>query len=202
MLGESAALTQLLFEAFFLDETAVDVFDAVLVAHGHDDLVATTRPVSPDASLDPRLRLGRPTETSVYAPFSVRQVLEFVLLLPLTLVPWAGVPLFLWGTGYRSGPLLQHRYFMLRGFGKEEKREFVKKRRRAYTAFGVVAVSLQLVPVVSMGFLLTTAVGSGLWAGAMEDERLDRVEERVEEGRTEGHGESEERPPPYREIED
>lgn len=48
-----------------------------------------------------------------------------------------------------------------------------------------MALVLQLVPVLSMGFLLTTAVGSALWVGELEDGRKRR---RAEEagGRMEG----------------
>lgn len=45
--------------------------------------------------------------SSVYGPFSFRQIAEFVILLPLNFVPYFGVPLFLFLTGYRAGPL-QH----------------------------------------------------------------------------------------------
>jgi hypothetical protein len=43
-----------------------------------------------------------------------------------------------------------------------------------YTWFGVVALSLQLIPVLSMLFLLTSAAGSGLWAAKMETARRTR----------------------------
>jgi hypothetical protein len=97
VLGESAAVVALLFEAFFVDETQVDIFDAVLVHKGYEDLVATSRPVAPDEEgfLDPVQRLGRPTRSAIYAPFSLRQIVEFVVFLPLTFVPYLGVPLFL-----------------------------------------------------------------------------------------------------------
>ena len=41
----------------------------------------------------------------------------------------------------------------------------------SYTGFGMVALALQLVPVLSMFFLLTTAAGSALWVVKMEDAR-------------------------------
>ncbi|KAL9083167.1 MAG: hypothetical protein Q9159_005934 [Coniocarpon cinnabarinum] len=174
VLGEAAALTQLLFEAFFVDETLVDAFDATLVAEGQEHLLLKNRPVQPSSEGDPRQRLGRPTTSAVFAPFSFRQTIEFILLLPLTLIPWAGVPLFLWGTGYRAGPLLQYRYFVLKGFAKQEKREYIKNRRRSYTGFGITAITLQLVPMLSMAFLVTTAVGSAVWVTNMEREQAPR----------------------------
>lgn len=161
-------------------------------------------PVVPENEGSPRKRLQRPTHASVYAPFSLRQIVEFILLLPLNLVPWAGVPLFLWLTGYRAGPLQQYRYFVLRGFTKKEKKVFVRERRRQYTGFGVVALVLQLVPVVSMMFLLTSAAGSALWAVRLEEERGNgptRDEEEQGGGRVDRNIDAEP-PPAYEEYED
>jgi hypothetical protein len=117
-----------------VDESQVDIFDAVLVHKGYEQLVETSRPVAPDEEgfLDPVQRLGRPTRSAIYAPFSLRQIVEFVVLLPLTFVPFIGVVLFLMLTGYRAGPLLMWRYFTLRGFTKKERKEYIKQRRWSY----------------------------------------------------------------------
>ena len=104
----------------------------IMVNEGNVELVSTMRPVD-RVGEDAYKRLGRPQFSSVYAPFSMRQIVEFVLLLPLNLVPWVGVPLFLWFTGYRAGPLQHWRYFKLREFSKAEQKSFVKSRRRKYT---------------------------------------------------------------------
>lgn len=153
VLGEGAAIVQLLFEAFFVDETLVDVFDAVLISRGEEDLVATSRTIHPRAdqsqggdgdgdgngngdaalSLNPTQRLGKPITSAIYAPFSLRQIVEFIVLLPLNFVPVAGTPMFLILTGYRAGPLQHWRYFELRGFNKSERKKFVAKRRVRYT---------------------------------------------------------------------
>lgn len=131
-LGEASAITAILFEAFLVDESQVDVFDAVLVHKGYDDLVRQFRPVSDDSTIDPVRRLGKPTKSSVYGPFSFRQIAEFVILLPLNFVPFFGVPLFLLLTGYRAGPLQHWRYFKLLDFTKKERNAFVKRRRWQY----------------------------------------------------------------------
>jgi hypothetical protein len=160
---------QLLFEAFFVDESQVDVFDAVLVAKGCEDLVATNRPVLPEEpGLDPRTRLGRPASRAQYAPFSFRQIVEFIFFLPLTLVPYVGVFLFIFLTGYRAGPLLNWRYFKLKGMDRKTRNEFIKRKRWLYTWYGMVYLVLELVPVLSMLFLLTTAAGGACLAADME----------------------------------
>ncbi len=170
VLGEGAAIVALLFEAFFVDECLVDVFDAVLVNEGHQDLVARSRNIDPEAG-DPVKQLGKPTESAVYSPFSLRQIVEFVIFLPLNFIPVVGTPIFLILTGYRAGPYQHWRYFKLLGFTKKERNAFIKDRRLRYTWFGTVALLLQLVPVLSMMFLLTTAAGSALWVAKLEHKR-------------------------------
>jgi len=133
VLGEGAAVVAILFEAFLVDESQVDIFDAVMIHKGYEDLVRQHRPVSEDNLNDPVRRLGRPTKTSVYAPFSFRQIAEFVILLPLTFVPYVGVPLFLFLTGYRAGPFQHWRYFQLLGFDRKQRERSVRKRRWQYT---------------------------------------------------------------------
>jgi hypothetical protein len=133
VLGEGAAVVAILFESFLVDESQVDVFDAVLVHKGYEDLIRPFRPVSEDSLNDPVRRLGKPTRSSVYGPFSFRQIAEFVILLPLNFVPYVGVPLFLLLTGYRAGPLQHWRYFKLREFDKKQRNAYIKKKRWEYT---------------------------------------------------------------------
>ena len=173
VLGEGAAIVALLFEAFFVDETMVDTFDAVLIEQGLADLVGEGRLLNSTAQNSVRM-LGKPTTSAVYAPFSFRQIAELVLLLPVNLIPIAGVPIFLVLTGYRAGPFHHWRYFKLRGFSKKERQEYVRNRQLKYTWLGIVTLSLQLIPILSMFFLLTSAAGSGLWAAKMEKARRSR----------------------------
>lgn len=175
VLGEGAAIVAALFEAFFVDETLVDIFDAVLLNEGEEELVGRSRIIYPDGA-DPVKRLGKPLTSAVYSPFSLRQIVEFVVLLPLNLIPVAGTPIFLILTGYRAGPFHHWRYFQLLDFSKKQRKEFVRKRQWKYTTFGTMALVLQLVPVLSMFFLLTTAAGSAMWA--VDIERRRHIEQR------------------------
>jgi uncharacterized protein involved in cysteine biosynthesis len=170
VLGEGAAIVALLFEAVFVDETLVDVFDAVLVNEGLEDLVGQARILDPEAENAVKM-LGKPTKSAVYSPFSFRQIIEFIVFLPINLIPVAGVPFFLVLTGYRGGPLHHWRYFKLLDFSKKERQQYVKSKQTSYTGFGMVALALQLVPVLSMFFLLTTAAGSALWVVKLEGAR-------------------------------
>jgi Etoposide-induced protein 2.4 (EI24) len=186
VLGEGATLTALFFEAFFVDATLANIFDAVLIAYGCTSLVARGREVHsavpdtpgstrfsdpPSEPLNPVQRLGNTYFSPIYSPFSITQICEFILLLPLNLVPYVGVPCFLLLTGARGGPLHHHRYFRLRNLKKKERRAEVSVRSLRYTWFGTSALLLQLVPGLNMLFLMTTAAGSALWVADLERER-------------------------------
>ena len=170
VLGEGCVIVSLLFEAFFVDETQVDVFDAVLINEGCQDLISPFRMLDHEAP-NPVKQLGKPIIRTEYSPFSFRQIAELILFLPLNLIPVVGTPMFLIMTGYRAGPFQHWRYFKLLGFDKKGRKAFINKRQLRYTWFGTVALILQLVPVLSMFFLLTTAAASALWAAKMEQVR-------------------------------
>jgi uncharacterized protein involved in cysteine biosynthesis len=173
VLGEGQIVIALLFEAFLVDETLVDIFDSVLVNEGLQDLVGQARILDTEAE-NPAQMLGQPMVSAIYSPFSLRQIAEFVLFLPINLIPIVGVPVFLLITGYRAGPFHHWRYFKLLELSKKERLEFVHRRQLKYTWFGTVALMLQLVPVLSMFFLMTTAAGSALWTVKMENARVAR----------------------------
>ena len=178
ILGVGNILISLLFEALFVDHTQVDIFDSVMIAEGYEHLVKNRREVSEDIDeSDPVKRLAAREKGATFAPFSVRQIVEFVILLPLNFIPFVGVPLFLVLTGYRAGPFVNWRYFAIKGFTKKQRNEFIKakKRRWEYMWFGTVYLCLQLVPILSMLFLLTSAAGSALWSVHIEQEALERV---------------------------
>ncbi|KAJ7759458.1 hypothetical protein DFH07DRAFT_446559 [Mycena maculata] len=163
VLGEGAVIIALLFEAFFVDETLVKIFDAVLIHEGFSELVARRRHIIADGA-DPVKQLGAPIKSAVFSPFSFRLTLEFILFLPLTFIPIGGGPLYCMVLGRRAGPFQHWRYFKLLGLNSKQRASFVKKRQWKYTWFGMVALLLQLIPVFSMLFLLTTAAGAALWA--------------------------------------
>ncbi len=158
VLGEGQILVALLFEAFMVDETLVNVFDvslpmplpslagchlplpytadlspqATLIREGLVDLVSPTRILLHDAPNAVKM-LGKPTSSAVYSPFSFRQIAEFIIFLPLNLIPVIGTPFFLVLTGARAGPFHHWRYFKLLGLSKKERKEAVRRRGWKYT---------------------------------------------------------------------
>ena len=60
----------------------------------------------------------------------------------------------------KSGPSYHQRYYQLKGWDAQKKKEMIHKRRGAYTAFGTVAMALNLIPVVSVFFTRTSCRSS------------------------------------------
>ena len=107
----------------------------------------------------------------MFQPWSITQLVELIICLPLNVIPVIGTPAFILITGSRLGKLCHHRWFALRGLSKKDARVEIRSREWDYLWFGTVAMLLELIPVLSLFFLLTTAAGAALWAAREEDER-------------------------------
>ncbi|KAI1826373.1 hypothetical protein F4861DRAFT_537219 [Xylaria intraflava] len=169
VLGEGLVIIQGLFEGFFVDECRVDVFDATLINEGLERLVAPHRLLFPDAPNAVK-KLGKPTSAAVYQPWSLIQIVELTLCLPLNLIPYVGTPAFIIITGARLGTFAHYRWFELHGLNKKERKSAIKGRKWEYTWFGTMAMILELVPILSFFFLLTSTAGSALWAAKLDQQ--------------------------------
>ncbi|KAL2144188.1 hypothetical protein VTI28DRAFT_9479 [Corynascus sepedonium] len=174
VLGEGLVIIQGLFEGFFVDECRVDIFDATLINYGLTDLIAPQRVLFVEAPNAVRM-LGKPTSRAEYQPWSLIQIIELIVFLPLNLVPYIGTIAFIMITGSRLGKLSHHRWFILRGLNKKEKKRELKLRRWEYLWFGTVAMVLELIPILSFFFLLTSTAGAAMWAAKMEERARTRV---------------------------
>jgi uncharacterized protein involved in cysteine biosynthesis len=141
-----------------------------LIKSSLKDLVAPHRILFPDAPSAIKT-LGKPTSAAIYQPWSLIQIVELVFWLPLNLIPYVGTLAFIIITGARLGKLSHYRWYQLRGLSKDERKREIKSRAWEYTWFGTVAMILELIPVASLLFLLTTTAGSALWVVDMEEER-------------------------------
>ncbi|KAI1248153.1 hypothetical protein MGN70_010402 [Eutypa lata] len=195
VLGEGLVIIQGLFEGFFVDECRVDVFDATLIDKGLVDVVSPHRILFPDAPNSVKM-LGKPSTAAVYQPWSLIQIIELIVFLPLNLIPYVGTPAFIIITGARLGTFAHYRWFKLRGLTRKERKAEIKGRMWDYTWFGTMAMVLELVPIFSFFFLLTSTTGAALWTA--------KIEERAR-GRASGHtalvipqeNDADEPPPPY-----
>lgn len=141
--------------------------------------------------------LGKPTTSAIYTPWSIIQIIELIVFLPLNLIPFVGTPAFIIITGTRLGKLSHYRWFQLRGLTKQEKKKEVQRYNWEYVWFGTVAMILELIPVFSFFFLLTSSTGAALWVARLEEERRARLADDVSVSGTQPvPSESESEPPP------
>ncbi|PPR05955.1 hypothetical protein CVT24_004661 [Panaeolus cyanescens] len=178
ILSEASTLVAIIAEAFMTEHQIIDVFDTIFVDHGFGNMVARCRVVGPNGELG---------EHKIY-PYlkfkdSGRQTFWYIVELPINLIPIVGWYMFLCLQGWHLGRWQQFRYWQLMGYGPEQRKEMVKRNRWRYWTFGIVQVSLQMVPVLSIFFLFSTATGAGLWA--VEAERRKAREGYGEEHRDE-----------------
>lgn len=103
------------------------------------------------------------------------QIIELIVFLPLNLVPYFGTIAFIMITGSRLGKLSHHRWFKLRGVSKKDIKRELKIRRWEYLWFGTAAMVLELIPVLSFFFLLTSTAGAAMWAAKMEEQSRVRI---------------------------
>ncbi|RYO84974.1 hypothetical protein DL766_008381 [Monosporascus sp. MC13-8B] len=197
VLGEGLVIIQGLFEGFFVDECRVDVFDATLIDKGLTDLVAPHRIIYPDAANSVKM-LGKPSTAAVYQPWSLIQIVELIVFLPLNLIPYMGTPAFIIITGARLGTFAHYRWFKLRGLTRKERKAEIRSRMWEYTWFGTVAMLLELVPILSFLFLLTSATGAALWTAKLEEQKRRHVAVSGDAAPVSSQGhEPDEPPPPY-----
>lgn len=98
------------------------------------------------------------------------QIVELVVFLPLNLIPYVGTPAFIVITGARVGKLSHYRWYQLRGLDRKQRKREISSKVWEYTWFGTVAMLLELIPVLSFFFLLTTTAGSAIWVAKMEQD--------------------------------
>lgn len=190
VLGEGLIIVQALFEGFFVDECRVDVFDATLIMLGHMDIIAPHRILFADAPNAIKM-LGKPTSNAVYTPWSMIQIVEMIVCLPLNLIPYVGTPAFIIITGTRLGKLAHYRWFQLKGYSKKDQKRELRNRAWEYVWFGTAAMILELIPILSLFFLLTTTAGAAMWAARIEDEENPQAS-----GDGEGREDEPSSPPP------
>ncbi|KAG8833195.1 hypothetical protein FRC17_011143 [Serendipita sp. 399] len=186
ILGEGAAIGILVAKIFWLGQAMEQLFDEVLVRQGLTKLVSRGREVKSDGQHGKRLGklLTKPLER-----FSKENIIRWLISLPLNAIPVVGPAAFFLYNGAKSGPSYHARYFQLKSqkdrnetYGQQEqtlvsgapvttfnKEEFVRQRRGAYSAFGAMAMALNvLVPGGAILCMFGNQVGAALWAAEIE----------------------------------
>jgi hypothetical protein len=183
VLSEASTIFSVLSKNFLIDDALIDTFDGTLLCRNLNSLVQNERQVK--SGSDPVAKLGK-LVSKPFAKFTPAAIIRYFMYLPLNFIPIVGTVLFVFLQGRKFGPTAHARYFQLKQMKKQEKDQFIEKRKAAYarsvnhaiqythqilltdTSFGVPAVLLELVPILGIFFSFTNTVGAALWAADME----------------------------------
>ncbi|EJT68410.1 hypothetical protein GGTG_14011 [Gaeumannomyces tritici R3-111a-1] len=165
VLNESSTITSIIARNFIMQDALLDTFDGTLVARGATGVVKEGRELQPGS--DPIGKLGKVLK-SPFDRFSPKAILRYLIHLPLNFIPVVGTVIFILLQGRARGQSVHDRYFQLKSWGKERRSAWIQAHAGSYTAFGFVATLLEMVPVASLLFSCTNAVGAALWAADIE----------------------------------
>ncbi|BFZ54899.1 hypothetical protein PYCC9005_001936 [Savitreella phatthalungensis] len=168
VLSEANLLTDII-AAFIIEDKSDLIFDTVLLEHGHRDLISRGREIS---ASDSRGKAGlsamRAKMTSPLQRISPEALFRYLITIPLNLIPVVGSMVFLIINGRRAGPRFLARYFQLKQYTEQAKKQQAEQRTGALTSFGVTTVLLNLIPMGNQVFKFSNIVGAALLASDME----------------------------------
>jgi len=168
VLSESATLTHVLSRGLFIDDAMIDTFDGTLMHRDQSDLVAQGRQLKPRTTAgDVMDRMGKVLKVP-FARFNITAMLRYFLYLPLNFIPVVGPLVYIFIQARKFGPNAHARYFQLKGMNKRQREEFVEQRAAMYTAFGIPAQLLEMIPFLGILFSFTNTVGAALFAADLE----------------------------------
>jgi len=165
ILNESAAIVNTIARNYLLQDALLETFDGTLLARNNGELVKEGRELK--SGSDPMQRLGKLLK-SPFGKFSPKAIVRYFLYLPLNFIPVVGTVIFIFLQARGRGQGVHDRYFQLKKWSASQRAEWLKKHTGPYSAFGLVATLLEMVPVASLFFTYTNAVGAALWAADIE----------------------------------
>ncbi|KAF4469917.1 hypothetical protein FALBO_3178 [Fusarium albosuccineum] len=166
VLNESTTIINLIARNYLLQDALLDTFDGTLLSRGDTQIVSEGREVK--SGSDPMQKLGRILK-SPFERFSPKAIIRYIMYLPLNAIPVVGTVIFIILQGRNRGKGVHDRYFQLKRWSAPKRSDWLNKNVGPYTAFGLVATLLEMVPVASMFFTYTNTVGAALWAADIED---------------------------------
>ncbi|KAG6000359.1 hypothetical protein E4U21_005551 [Claviceps maximensis] len=165
VLNESSTIINMISRNFILQQAILDTFDGTLISRNATNLVRGGREIK--SGSDPISRLGK-TLKNPFSKFSPTALIRYVMYLPLNFVPVVGTVAFLYLQARNRGQMVHGRYFQLKEWSSSQQREWLSKHTGAYTAFGMVATLLEMIPIANIFFTYTNTVGAALWAADIE----------------------------------
>ncbi|KAG6038181.1 hypothetical protein E4U41_004490 [Claviceps citrina] len=174
VLNESSTIINIISRNWILQQAILDTFDGTLVSRNATDMVRGSREIK--SGSDPISRLGK-TLKNPFSKFSPMALIRYVMYLPLNFVPVVGTVAFLYLQARNRGHMVHGRYFQLKEWSASQKKEWLDKHTGAYTAFGMVATLLEMIPVANIFFTYTNTVGAALWAADIEELNTNMTDE-------------------------
>lgn len=98
------------------------------------------------------------------------RIVVLIITLPLNLIPVVGTLAWVWLNGTILAWEYHLYYFELKNYRYAEQKQFIDARKAQYSAFGMQAMFLEMIPFLGSLFLFTNAVGAALFAADLEDE--------------------------------
>jgi hypothetical protein len=141
VLSEASTIFSVLSKNFLIDDALIDTFDGTLLCRNLHSLVQNERQVK--SGSDPVAKLGK-LVSKPFAKFTPSAIVRYFMYLPLNFIPVVGTVLFVILQGRKTGPTAHARYFQLKQMKKQEKDEFVEKRKAAYTRLVKLSLSSAL----------------------------------------------------------
>lgn len=164
-LSESSTLINLFSRTFLIEDALVDTFDGTLLSRECTNLVEGGRQIK--AGGDNIARLGKLIKKP-FAKFAPNALIRYILYLPLNFIPVVGTVIFIALQGKRAGPAAHSRYFQLKEWSNRQREVHIEEHRGGYTAFGVAAFVLEMIPFANLFFAFSNTVGAALWAADIE----------------------------------
>ncbi|KAK2590897.1 hypothetical protein QQS21_011421 [Conoideocrella luteorostrata] len=174
VLNESSTIVNIISRNWILQQAILDTFDGTLISRNAISMVREGREVK--SGSDPISRLGK-TLKNPFSKFSPTALIRYVMYLPLNFIPVVGTAMFLFLQARTRGTTVHGRYFQLKKWTTSQKQEWLQKHTGAYTAFGVVATLLEMIPVANIFFTYTNTVGAALWAADIEELNTNMTDE-------------------------
>ncbi|KAI0886078.1 uncharacterized protein GGS22DRAFT_159835 [Annulohypoxylon maeteangense] len=173
ILNESSIIINIFSRNFLLRDALLDAFDGTLIARNAINIVKEGRQLK--SGNDPVSRLGKILK-SPFSKFTPKALIRYVMYLPLNFIPVIGTIIFLFFQGRSRGSVVHDRYFQLKGWPSPQQQDWLKRYTSPYTTFGTVATLLEMIPVLSIFFTITNAVGAALWAADIEQGKTQMIQ--------------------------
>ncbi|KAH7175483.1 hypothetical protein EDB81DRAFT_751011 [Dactylonectria macrodidyma] len=165
VLNESSTIINLISRNWLLQDALLDTFDGTLIARNSSDIVSEGREIRPGN--DPMAKLGKILK-SPFQKFSPKAIVRYIMYLPINAIPVVGTVIFILLQGRNRGKGVHGRYFQLKAWSASKQSDWLNKNVGPYTAFGLVATVLEMIPLASIFFTFTNTVGAALWAADIE----------------------------------